>query len=128
MTVFALRVKATESCSKYGSEKSICFCRSAVTNMSAMIVSILPLASAAMSPENSWSAKRTFFPIAAPNRFASSMSKPASSLFCTALNGSPPLETPTTIVSFAVDAGSVGICWLRFVIQRSTMSFQTPLP
>ena len=62
----------------------------------------------------------------APNRLASSTSKPASSLFCTALKGKPPLEMPTTSVPFVPDAGSSGIVWLRLVIQRSTMSAQTP--
>ena len=102
-----LTVKATESCSKYGSEKSICFWRSSVTNMSAMITSILPLTSAAMSPENSWSAKRICLPMCAPNRLANSTSKPASSLFCTAAKGKPPLERPTTSVPFVPDAGSI---------------------
>jgi hypothetical protein len=125
-TVFALRVKATESCSKYGSEKSICFRRSSVSNMSAMITSIFPLASAAMSPENSWSANRTSLPRYAPNRLAISTSKPASSLFCTALKGKPPLEIPTTSVPVVAPAGRSGILRLRLVIQRSTMSAQTP--
>ena len=97
-TVLATRVNATESCSKYGSEKSICFWRSSVTNMSAMITSIFPLTSAGIRAPKSWSSSRSSLPMYAANRLASSTSKPASCPSWTALKGKPPLEMPTTSV------------------------------